>query len=73
MSADFVALNLNRVNYAGAWNDPVAAVVFAHSRDVDLSVINGRIVVEDGKLTTMDLEPVLRRHNEISAAMIRGE
>jgi 8-oxoguanine deaminase len=73
MSADFIAFNLNHLAYAGAWHDPVAAVLFCQPRNVDLSMINGRVVVQDGRLTTLDLEPVLRRHNQIAAAMIRGE
>ena len=32
-----------------------------------------KAVVEDGRLTTLDLEPVLRRHNQIALAMARGE
>ncbi len=47
MSADFIALNLNRIDYAGAWHDPLAAVVFCHAPGVDWSVINGRVVVQD--------------------------
>ena len=73
MSADFIALNLNRVDYAGAWHDPAAAVLFCGPRGVDLSVINGRIVVADGRLTTVDLDAHLPRHNAISRAMIAGE
>jgi cytosine/adenosine deaminase-related metal-dependent hydrolase len=73
MSADFIAINLNQVTFAGALHDPVAAVVMCQPPNVDLSVINGRVVVEDGRLTTLDLEPVLRRHNEIALAMARGE
>ena len=73
MSADFVAFNLNQIAYSGAMHDPVAALLLCQPRNVDLSVINGRVVVEEGRLTTLDLEPVLRRHNEISMAMIRGE
>ena len=73
MSADFIAINLNQVAFAGALHDPVAAVVLCQPPNVDLSVINGRVVVEDGRLTTLDLEPVLRRHNEIALAMARGE
>jgi cytosine/adenosine deaminase-related metal-dependent hydrolase len=72
MSADFIALNLNRLDYAGAWSDPVAAVLFCGPRGVDVGVINGRIVVEGGRLTTVDLEPHLQRHNAISRAMIDG-
>ncbi len=73
MSADFIAINLNQVAFAGALHDPVAAVILCQPPNVDLSVINGRVVVEDGRLTTLDLEPVLRRHNEIALAMARGE
>jgi 8-oxoguanine deaminase len=72
MSADFIAINLNQVQYAGAWHDPLAAVVFCHPSRVDWSVINGRVVVQDGRLTTLDLEPHLRRHNTIARAMVNG-
>lgn len=73
MSADFIALDLNQLDYAGAWHDPVAAVVFCRPRNVDLSVVNGRTIVREGRLTTVDLEPHLRRHNALSLAMMRGE
>jgi len=72
MSADFIALDLNRIDYAGAWHDPAAAVVFCGPRGVDWSVINGRVVVEQGQLTTIDLAAHLPRHNAISKAMIDG-
>jgi cytosine/adenosine deaminase-related metal-dependent hydrolase len=72
-SADFIALNLNQLPYTGTHHDPVAALIFCNPPNVDLSVINGRIIVEEGRLTTLDLEPHLRRHNEISRAMIRDE
>ena len=73
MSADFVAINLNQLAFAGAGHDPVAAVVLCQPGQVDLAVINGRVVVRDGRLTTLELEPILRRHNQIAQAMIRGE
>ena len=73
MSADFIALNLNRIGYAGAQHDPVAATVFCHPNWVDYTVINGEIVVENGRITTLDMAPIRRRHNEISRAMIRKE
>jgi cytosine/adenosine deaminase-related metal-dependent hydrolase len=72
MSADFIAVNLNQLRYAGA-HDPVAAMVYCQTQGVDLSVINGRIVVQDGRLTTLDIEPIFRRHHEIALSMIRGE
>lgn len=72
MSADFIAINLNRIDYAGAWHDPVSAVLFCGPRGVDWSVINGRVVVEGGRLTTIDLDTHLARHNALSRQMIDG-
>jgi 8-oxoguanine deaminase len=72
MSADFVAINLNRVAFAGA-HDPVIAVLFCQPQGVDLSVVNGRIVVKDKRLMTVDMEPIIRRHNELAISMLRGE
>jgi cytosine/adenosine deaminase-related metal-dependent hydrolase len=73
MSADFVAYDLNHLSYAGALHDPVAALLFCHPRQVDVSVIGGKVVVREGQLMSLDLEPVRRRHNQISRQMIRGE
>ena len=70
MSADFIAVNLNRLDYAGGWHDPAAAVLFCGPRGVDWSVINGRIVVEEGRLTTVDVDAHLPRHNALSRQMI---
>jgi cytosine/adenosine deaminase-related metal-dependent hydrolase len=73
MSADFIAINLNRPTFAGALHDPVAAVALCQPGTVDLAAVNGKVVVEGGRLTTLDLPPILRRHNQLARAMIRGE
>lgn len=73
MAADLIAINLNQLAYTGAQHDPVAAIVFNQPRNVDYAIINGRVVVENGRLTTIDLPPVIQRHNQISLKMIRGE
>jgi 8-oxoguanine deaminase len=69
-AADFIGIKMNRVEYAGALHDPVAALVFCAPPRVDLSVINGRVVVEDGNLLTLDLPPVIGRHNRIARKMV---
>ena len=46
--------------------------IFCAPQQVDLSIINGRIVVEDGELRTMELGPLIERHNQISTRMING-
>jgi cytosine/adenosine deaminase-related metal-dependent hydrolase len=72
-AADFVGFDLNRLDYAGALHDPLAALLFCVPQRVDLSVINGRVVVEDRQLRTVDLGPIIEKHNRISRRMIRGE
>jgi hypothetical protein len=34
------------------------------------AVVNGRVVVHDGQLTTLDLPALLRQHNELSTRLI---
>ncbi len=73
-AADFIGIRLERLEYAGASvHDPVASLVFCSPVKVDLAVVNGRVVVEDGKLLTVDLEEIVRRHNAIAKRMVRGE
>ena len=71
-AADFIGLRLDRIDYAGARHDPLAALVFCSPQHVDLSVVNGRPVVEDGQLLTVDLGPVVERHNRISLDLVNA-
>jgi 8-oxoguanine deaminase len=73
MSADFAAYRIDTIGFAGAQHDPVAGLVFGQSQNVDLSVINGRVVVKDGTLQTVDLPMLVEKHNAISTRLIRGE
>jgi cytosine/adenosine deaminase-related metal-dependent hydrolase len=70
MSADLIAVNLNQLAYAGALHDPVAALIFCQPAQVDLSVIDGRIVVQNGVMQTVELEPLVRRHRELSRILL---
>jgi len=71
MSADFVAFDMRNVAYAGAGHDPVAALVFCTPTQVSTSVINGRVVIEDSQLLTVDLPRVLHRHNELASILFK--
>ena len=69
MSADFVAFDMSGVGYAGAGHDPVAALVFCTPANVSSSVINGRVVVDDGRLLTADLPVVLSQHRDLARTL----
>lgn len=72
-AADFVSYNIDQPAFAGAQNDLVAALVFCHSAQVDLSVINGEIVVQDGQLLTVDLPVLIERHNGLARQLINQQ
>jgi cytosine/adenosine deaminase-related metal-dependent hydrolase len=72
MAADFVAFDLREIGYAGALHDPVAALLFGASQRVSLSVINGKVVVREGKITTLDLPVVLESHNRLARELVNG-
>ena len=70
--ADFVAINLNRLDYAGALDDPVAAVVFCAPVRVDYTVVGGKFVVKEGQLQSADLGRLIELHNRASKRLLEG-
>ncbi len=69
-AADFIGLKLDRLEFAGgAVHDPVASLLLCTPQGVDLSVIQGRLVVEDGQIPGLDLERIIARHNELAVEM----
>jgi cytosine/adenosine deaminase-related metal-dependent hydrolase len=68
--ADVIGLRLDRLAYAGALHDPLAALVFCQPQQVDLSIIDGDTVIKAGQLLTIDRGPVIERHNRISRALV---
>ena len=71
MAADFVAFDLRTVAFAGGLHDPVAALVFCAPASVALSVINGRVVVKEGRLTTVDLPVLIETQNRLARALVQ--
>jgi len=73
MCADFIAINTDTLAFAGSLHDPVAAVLFCAPARVDVSVINGRLVIKDGQLLTLDLPPTIEAHNRFARQLANGE
>jgi cytosine/adenosine deaminase-related metal-dependent hydrolase len=72
MAADFAAFDLRGVNMAGALHDPVAALVLCAPQGASCLAVNGRVVVEGGRILTVDLPRVLEEHNRLSRALLAG-
>jgi 8-oxoguanine deaminase len=66
MSADLVSFRLDQIGFAGALHDPVAALVFCTPANVHTSIINGRVIVREGQLASIDLPVVLEQHNRLA-------
>ncbi len=61
--ADFIAFRLDKLEFAGALHDPLAALLFCSPPKVDYNVVGGKFVVRDGHLETLDLPVLIENHN----------
>ena len=73
MAADLAAFRLDTIDMAGGQWDPVAALVLCGPHKASCTVVNGRIIVRDGQLVSLDLAPVLARHAALTRALANGD
>jgi cytosine/adenosine deaminase-related metal-dependent hydrolase len=69
MAADIVTVPLDDIGVAGALHDPLAALLFCHVPRIKHSVVNGRVVVRDGRVTTLELPLLVEQHNRLAAQL----
>lgn len=70
--ADFIAINVNRLEYAGALHDPVAAMLFCAPLQVDYNLVGGRFVVRGGELVNIEIDSLVREHNQAAARLLNN-
>lgn len=66
---DVALFNLDELGYSGA-GDPLAALLLCAPTRVHTLVIDGRIVVADGELRTLELERVVEEHRRVAAKIL---
>ena len=69
MSADFISIDVDRPQLAGAHQDLVAALVLCDVGSVDHSFINGKRVVDRGRLVASELQSLVDKTNAASRRM----
>ena len=70
MCADFAIFDLRTLGFAGgAVHDPVGSLLLCASPQAAYTVVNGRVVVREGQLATVDLGPLLERHNQLAITL----
>jgi len=69
--ADFAAFDTTAIDMAGVW-DKVAGLVLCGPMRAKHTVVEGRKVVYEGKLMTIDLPGVLKNHADSAARLMAG-
>jgi len=73
LCADLALFDLRTLAFAGgAVHDPVGALLLCASPQAAYTIVNGRVVVREGRLTTVDLGPLVERHNRLAVALARA-
>lgn len=73
MCADLVLFDLDTLAFAGgAVHDPVGSLLLCASPQADYTVVNGKVVVREGHLDTVDLGPLMERHNRLALQLVTG-
>ena len=61
------------LGYAGgAVHDPAGSLLLCASPQADYTVVNGRIVVREGYLETVNLGPLMERHNRLALQLAQA-
>ncbi len=70
--ADLILVDTRRLSYAGAGSDILAALVFSPwPEPVDTVMVNGRLVVEGGRLLGVDVPALVERADAIARGLLR--
>jgi 8-oxoguanine deaminase len=73
MCADLALFDLGSVAFAGgAVHDPVASLLLCASPQAAYTVVQGKVVVRAGQLATMELPPLIERHNRLALRLAQS-
>ena len=71
--ADIALFRTDTLGMAGgAVHDPVGALLLCASENADYTIVNGRVVVRQGQITTVDMGPLIERHNQLAMQLALG-
>jgi cytosine/adenosine deaminase-related metal-dependent hydrolase len=71
--ADIAMFRTDTLSMAGgAVHDPVGALLLCASDNADYTIVNGRVVVRQGEIATMDMGPLIERHNQLAMQLALG-
>ena len=73
MAADVAMFDVRGLGFAGgAVHDPVGALLLCASVNAAVTIVNGRVVVREGQLVTVDAGSLIERHNRLARQLVDG-
>jgi 8-oxoguanine deaminase len=72
-AADFIGINLEKLELAGCLDDPLASIVMCDPKEVDVVVINGRVRIWNGEIIGEDLMEIIQWQNKKSKELLSKE
>ena len=69
-AADITAFKRDNVDFSGSDWDPVASLIFCGPSKANYTIINGKIVVSEGQLTSIPMEKLVHEHSKLSRDLI---
>jgi len=69
-AADLITWNLDTLEFAGGLHDPYTVPVLCDAKQVDMSMVNGRVLIEDGQFVSIDVPALVSRQNAIAAGLM---
>ena len=71
--ADMALFDLRSLSFAGgAVHDAIGSLMLCSSAPASYTIVNGRVVVSEGQLATLDLGRVIERHNQFALQLASG-
>jgi 8-oxoguanine deaminase len=68
--ADFFAVDLSQLDFAGGLHDPLAALVFCSPARADYTVVGGKFIVKEGQMQTVELPSLIEKHNRAAKRLL---
>jgi cytosine/adenosine deaminase-related metal-dependent hydrolase len=73
LCADLALFDLRNLSFAGgAVHDAVGSLMLCASAPAAYTLVNGKVVVREGQLASVDLGKVIERHNQFAVQLAAG-
>ena len=69
-AADLIMWDLDTLEFAGGLHDPFTAPVMCDAKQVNFSMVNGKVLIENGDFTNIDIHALVHKQNTIAARLM---